>query len=396
MYAYKLKSFADILTHSHTCAHDFEAFTCKSQTHTCAHTHTQEDQWQDHSNSQQEKRMRQTETLQNPFSQGIRKVADQDSLVEVLLEEIKVLQQLHKETSEAADEGEMHVASSWNIQKALEDDLYAAQSLQVSLVLHAEDTAAKHMGDVTRELSLLGTGVEAMEEAILLLQSAVWREELITTRDAAVVQAEVAIQLRAVDKRAADRFESAAQHLVFWKDNVQSAHVGRSVLHLWRQRCRVLQTHQRTQHAMARRRFVAVVAKVWHRMRRLVTVQRKLTFHGSRSVFRLKKLVLCVWARQRHHMEAMDNCCNRVIRAQLLLGSWASKSLYFAGWQRAVANLPVLRRLSQSVVDDLSVRLCLSMPLHVCTCGCVYVTCVLIYIDIFLYTCIHTCIHTNI
>jgi len=366
VYAYKLKSFADILTNSHTCAHDFEAFACKSQTHTCAHTHTQEDQWQEHSNSQQDKRMRQTKTLQNPFSQGIWKVADQDSIEEEIFEEIKVLQQLHTETLEAADEGEMHVASSWNIQKALEDDLYAAQSLQVSLVLHAEDTAAKHVGDVTRELSLLGTGVEAMEEAILLLQSAVWREELITTRDTAVVQAEEARQLRAVDKRAADRFESAAQQLVFWKDNVQRAHVGRSVLHLWRQRCRVFQTHQRTQHAMARRRSVAVAAKVWRRMRRFVTVQRKLTFYGSRGVFRLKKLVLGMWARQRHRMEAIANCCSRVIRAQLLLGSWASKSLYFAGWQRAVANLPALRRLSQSVVDDLSVRLCLSIPLFMC------------------------------
>ena len=51
--------------------------------------------------------------------------------------------------------------------------------------------------------------VKEVEESMLHLQSAVWRDALIHSRDTAVLQAKFANDLRTMDKRTAERFASA-------------------------------------------------------------------------------------------------------------------------------------------------------------------------------------------
>ena len=164
-----------------------------------------------------------------------KKSEEQDEAIEVLLEEIKVLQQLHDETAvcacvcvtscldaklkiplrldgeahthaqsapasaavdlkfmgmcssvlvtqEVVAEGQAQVQSGFDIQRGLEEDLYAAQSMQVSLLMDTEHQHAKHLevwacagGSATSErrgrpysLIILNTSMRSWVNALVL------------------------------------------------------------------------------------------------------------------------------------------------------------------------------------------------------------------------------------
>lgn len=277
----------------------------------------------------------------------------QNSLVEVLLEEIKVLQQLQKETAEAVAESEVKLDEDFNIQRGLEEDLYAAQSLQVSLVLDAERSQAKQMHEIGSELSKLSSGIDQVEQNLLYLQSAVWRQELIRARDAAVLQAQVAADLRAIDKRTSQRFESAADSLTTWVLRNRLSHLKRCVLLNWQSCTRNEKKKYRHLKILERRRLVSKAGTVWRRLKRLVAVEHKVQSLNSQLVFRALNKVFKAWSLRVRYMEAIDHWCARGVHAQRLRGAWAAKSLHFAAWQRSVSVMPAQREFSH-VVEDLS------------------------------------------
>jgi hypothetical protein len=68
-------------------------------------------------------------------------------------------------------ESEAKLDADLDIQRGLEDDLYAAQSLQVSLVLDAESAQAKQMHEMASQLATLASGFAQLEHHFLNLQS---------------------------------------------------------------------------------------------------------------------------------------------------------------------------------------------------------------------------------
>jgi hypothetical protein len=62
--------------------------------------------------------------------------------------------------------------------------------------MDVEDSYGKHMGDMASQIGHALSRVKEVEEYMLNLQSAVWRDALIHSRDTAVLQTKFANDLR--------------------------------------------------------------------------------------------------------------------------------------------------------------------------------------------------------
>jgi formate dehydrogenase maturation protein FdhE len=102
-----------------------------------------------------------------------------------------LLQQLHKETAKALTESEAKIDTHLNVRRPLEQDLYPAQSLQVSMM---EDSYTKYMREMESQIGQVLSHVKEVEESMLYLQSALLREDLINSRDTALAKRIISAQ----------------------------------------------------------------------------------------------------------------------------------------------------------------------------------------------------------
>jgi hypothetical protein len=120
--------------------------------------------------------------LEEELAVSIKKNADQDEAIESLLDEIKVLLELQNETAAAVTEGEAMVEAVYGIQRGLEENLYAAQSSQVALLIDAERTNTQQQETLAYELGKVQASIYEVEEKMLCLQTALWQNELLIQR----------------------------------------------------------------------------------------------------------------------------------------------------------------------------------------------------------------------
>ena len=120
--------------------------------------------------------------LEEELAVSIKKNADQDEAIESLLDEIKVLLELQNETAAAVTEGEARVEAVYGIQRGLEENLYAAQSSQVALLIDAEHIHTQQQDTLADELGKVQASIYGVEEKMLYLQTALWQNELLIKR----------------------------------------------------------------------------------------------------------------------------------------------------------------------------------------------------------------------
>jgi len=85
-----------------------------------------------------------------------------------------------------------------------------------------------------------------------------------------MTEAKVAMDLRLIDKRAAQRFETAVDILSQRKLSNQTFNITRDALHVWGGLVRRKFCRERKLSTCIRRRFLVKVSDAWRKLRRLV------------------------------------------------------------------------------------------------------------------------------
>ena len=238
--------------------------------------------------------------LEQKVELGRTKCAGQASLIESLLEETKLLQQLQKETAAALAESEAKIDAD---------------------LMDVEDSYAKHMGEMASRIGHALSRLKEVEESMLHLQSAVWRDALIHSRDTAVLQAKFANDLRTMDKRTAERFAIAADKLTL---------------------------------ILMRKSVFSEARAIWRWWRRLVAVEKKVRYLSRQLELRALKRAWWKWSHKLRKMKILNACCTRVVHATRMHSACTLKSFHFVSWQKVVARMPAQRKYSQVVVNELS------------------------------------------
>ena len=308
-------------------------------------------------------------SLQTEVQELTCKVKDQDMLVDVLMEEVKVLQQLQAETAEAVIEGQMMVENGQNVQKGLkveltrtkaefEEEVSAVHSLQLSLIMEREEShamfLARNAHDVGCRVDAVQIKLSNIEEMILLLQAAIGREELIACRNDALRQAKVATELRVVDSRSAQRFRTAAHNLAMLQQALHTQYSAHAILKGWRRCCCIRRRCVRDTTALLKRHDVAAMRLALLGFRRLVSSTHKVKRLFTRKALCTKRWALAALAWHRREMDKLEQCSRQIVQAQQILSAQSAMVHFFTVWSSMVSTFPEKREYTQQVLAELT------------------------------------------